>query len=878
MKKISLLVIIATLLLAGCSGTGPIAPDSEFVQPLTAFRTGYSANNVLWGIWDVTIDPESMNAEVSPVRGPAFTANVTRFMQPPVSPIHMVQFEVLPGSDPVSGYFEVNVTLNHPFPGLNIYNGFDVRGILLSDGSVSGQHDSSVFFAGEGDTRLLNADGLTRWWNYPEFTSYESIFGYTRGGLAPPNLPSATVNGYRLFDNDELDRNFFPTVPGSVSKTYEIQFKMDSEEIVFDFQYAVDASWAEPDQSYAPDFPMEAFDLSANMQEAFNLSVSDAGSTAFYIDPTDNGGELLLNLEVYDWQAVENPDGVPGEVSAIWIEGDVLPSPVEISSTAAILPGSSDVSSVYEVTIGSLNLTQSGTESLFCTVESSWPDSYEPQVNGGEFFDYPDSPLAAYFMFDVEIDGESPYIQPTVLSIDPDVGVVDETLIDVVVTGEDFASDCTLAIEYEPGDELVQSNFEWIDSETLEVDLDLSGATIGLYDVIVTNPGADPGALLDGFEVVSEILPIWPVTQGNSAHNGYIGLDGPAGNFSSPTWTVNYTGDHLGNALPVFLSDDTAFFSIAFNYLDTNHLPAVAVDLATQDVKWTKVFNTSTHSSVCVYGVSEDGSIVLVWDWPSKDMYGLDAEDGSVLWGPYSYGPPSSDAYPALDQDGNFIMSSYDGLRSIDPTDGSQNWKHPHSDTFGWYCTPAVGNDGTIYAYFNDYRLHAIDPSDGSEKWSSYPYIGLCHNGVMYNSEKDTIVVFTQTGLKCYSDSGTAATLEWSQNYTYPWYSSSAIAPNGDVIIMDGAGVLRRLNPDTGATINSSSGWVDGYGCRLAVGDDGSIYTNNYNFVRAFNSDCTIRWSYMGAYALTGWSAPAIGQDGTLYAVKRTNGLCAFKD
>jgi len=118
-------------ILVGCSGSGsPVIPSSELSAP-KQIASGPS-NRVLWGYYNVSIDPLSMQAEVTPLRGAEFTANVTRFMQPPLSPTNMVSFSVDGSSDPATGYFAVDVTVKHPFPGISMYNGFDVRGILFA--------------------------------------------------------------------------------------------------------------------------------------------------------------------------------------------------------------------------------------------------------------------------------------------------------------------------------------------------------------------------------------------------------------------------------------------------------------------------------------------------------------------------------------------------------------------------------------------------------------------------------------------------------------------------------------------------------------------------------------------------------------------------
>ncbi len=429
---------IGIALALGCSsGDSPLAPPSTAGNNPTAASNGSASgvsSHMLWGMWHIDIDPATMVAEVTPVRGAEFTCNVTQFMQPPSSPTNMVSIAVDVGASVIEdGFFVVDVSLRHPFPGMNQFNGFDVRGILLSYGSVVGEHDTSVIMAGEGETRLMNPDGYTRFWNWPEFTT-PGIFGYTHGMLAPPNQPTATINGYKYFADglgsddpvaslDPATRGFFATEPGVNTRRYEIQFKMESDKPVFDFDYAVDAGWESPDVSFAPEYPIDAFPITANCAEAFNLSVVDAGSTAYYVDPDTKGGELVLDIEIWDHQGAVSPSGVPGEIASIWLEGDVLYAPVDVLPTATVLPGSSVASSVFKVTLADLDLTESGTTEFFITVESSDPNTYQPQISGGELFDYPDAPLAAYFKGRAQIDDKSPQVDepPTIpVLIDPD--------------------------------------------------------------------------------------------------------------------------------------------------------------------------------------------------------------------------------------------------------------------------------------------------------------------------------------------------------------------------------------------------------------------------------------------------------------------------
>ena len=891
----TLYAILATLAL-GCSTYSPITSPDTVDQPAGLHdRTAGSFGRVLWGMWHVEIDSTTSSAVAIPLRGPAFTCNVTRFIQPPVSPTNLLSIVIVPGSDPPAGFFKVDVTVQHPFPGLNKFGGFDVRGILMADGSVTGSHDDTVFRAGLNDTRLLNADGYTRWWNYPEFTSYGTIFGFTSGKLAPPNHPTATVNPFKYFaagldkdapitDLDLSTRGFFPAAdPGVATRRYDIQFKKDGPQTVFDFQYAIDASWALPDPSYAPDYPVEAFSPSANCQEAFAVSVADAGSTAYFVDPSQSGGELKLNIEVFDWQAGQSSGGVPNEVSGIWLEGPVLAGATDVLSSATILPGSTDVSSVYQVTLSSLSLTKSGIESLFGTVESASPNTYEPQVPSGDSFTYPDSPLAAFFTCDVSIGSTAPAEPAIVEDLCARWGKVGEIVTGVNIEGQNFDPACTVELEYQPGDTIAGENVQWIDPGNLIADFNLSAATSGRYDLKVTNPSASAGVLPDAFEVMDPAdMPIWPVIQGESKMTGMNGLYGPCGIHDKPTWQKFFQPNPYGNPLAVFVTKDSAYLS---NTGDGGPLPACAVNLPDGTIKWNQQFHNDMQNWLNVKAVSADDTVVLCSESGYSTLYGLDAGDGSMLW--QTPGLIPVDAYVALDLDGNFIIPVSDvGYESIVPATGQINWTASIGDPF--YCTPAVGLNGVIYGTVGDMwdaQLHALDPATGADKWSEWPHIGSFYNGVTVHPN-GTILVQGGDTMFCFIDNGDSASIAWQQPCPKTFYTSIAVGPTGDIYIIDGTGTLRRIDPADGATTQFTPGWGDGVFSRPAVGADGLIYTygrlymENKAYFICFNPDCTLRWRYEGGGWFTDgpFGPPAIGQDGKVYTSFRKLGLIAWGD
>ena len=131
-------IALSIFIIVGCSGgNSPTTPSTSNPGDLlltSPDRVSSANNHGCWGWWSVTLNTETQEIDVEPLRSAAFTCNVTMFMQPPISPTQMLSISIDPsGSDLSIGIFDVEVTLNHPFPGFAIYRGFDVRGIFMAD-------------------------------------------------------------------------------------------------------------------------------------------------------------------------------------------------------------------------------------------------------------------------------------------------------------------------------------------------------------------------------------------------------------------------------------------------------------------------------------------------------------------------------------------------------------------------------------------------------------------------------------------------------------------------------------------------------------------------------------------------------------------------
>lgn len=420
--KLIFITAFIIAIISGCSGVSqsPVSPSDTTSN---AISSGMSVDKHLWGYWNVAIDTVSGGVELIPLRGAEFTANVVNFLQPPAGSIANLQVQITDLTNfPGEGRLTVDVTLKHPFPGLDEYTGFDVYGVFVHTGGMVFMHGNEAITITDGDTSAIleNADGYTCWISPVLFHEDGSILTFTTGKLGNPGFPGqdgAMANGYRYFadglDPDEdvgiffnfedgaSDRGMF--TPGSANtRVYELRFPMPSGEPVIEFQYAVVANWEPPqlDLSGEPDVldvPGD-FPTSANAKEAVFMRITDE-STTYYVDETNFGGDIILDLEIYDW------DGLEG-IGNIYVSS---PGPIVPGGSAMFDPSGLDWdtsgvnSSVTTVEIIGAEPDSTENQEVFIAVESASPTSYEQ----GFGTPAPDLPLANYWRHTVNVSDEN---------------------------------------------------------------------------------------------------------------------------------------------------------------------------------------------------------------------------------------------------------------------------------------------------------------------------------------------------------------------------------------------------------------------------------------------------------------------------------------
>ncbi len=319
--RTELILLLAIVLMIGCSGSHspisvlPFDPQSSAQGNLSP--STHSSNHYLWGYYLFHWNPECGEIEVIPAREIAVHFNALKWLEqvPCTNCVEIVSIS----PDP-SGTKNVQIRIRHPFSTANL-TGFDVRGILMFNGShtfpVSGltTPDKSA-----GDGELVNADGYTTLYNITtEGSGPGGIQGYMQGRFATDTPPSATLNGYKRHGTytPANTRNAFYAGDKS-AEWYEIM--LPSTALVLG--YAVDASWVAPTVNPVTD-PMTDFPPSANCPEPWKI---DTDLTPIGIGLNDEGGEVKLTVDVFDYQGkdshdppmVECPELFDGTKTATW--------------------------------------------------------------------------------------------------------------------------------------------------------------------------------------------------------------------------------------------------------------------------------------------------------------------------------------------------------------------------------------------------------------------------------------------------------------------------------------------------------------------------------------------------------------------------------
>jgi len=501
-------VLVSALICVGfllsCSGGGdtvnPLVPDTTSGTGATV--QGGSSQTHLWGYYDVTIDIENGTVDAALNRSVMFAANVVQFLNNNPAALQFSINETVVEADWID--VDIDVGITHPLPGLQQYNGYDVRGVFIGDGSGSLEYNSDLDYALPGvDQTMYNPDGYTRWFNASEFST-AGLFGYTPGLFATKSYNGdATLNPYKYYadglspDEDvwtflvDTGENGVFSSGSKNTRNYNICFPNAKG---VSYGYAVVASWVGEDPGDHP----------ANAPEAVACTAVQTPD-AWYQDSTTNGGKVILDVSIWDWDSVIGTGGNMEDYTLAF-ESIAFTSPYVY--TDMIPTGGGENYSTYHVEI-----------------DADWPDGLGELTywviaecadeNYLNEFGVPNSAgsdsLASFFRMPMEVLGESPCTDPILDHMNPSSAFMGGALDDAEIIGEELEDGPDLAC-YLTNDviDIPGTDLTWVDSQTVTADFDFitAGATEGLYDLYFTDGDGCEVVLVDAMNLV-EVT--WPV-------------------------------------------------------------------------------------------------------------------------------------------------------------------------------------------------------------------------------------------------------------------------------------------------------------------------------------------------------------------------------
>jgi outer membrane protein assembly factor BamB len=339
---------------------------------------------------------------------------------------------------------------------------------------------------------------------------------------------------------------------------------------------------------------------------------------------------------------------------------------------------------------------------------------------------------------------------------------------------------------------------------------------------------------------------LWPMYCHDTRHTGrspYSTADNPG----TEKWRFDTIEVTWGS--PVIDNDGVI-------YIGASHLFAVYPN-GTLKWEYNEWIKTESAPAIDENGVLYVGSI---WAHPNY-LYAIYTSNGTLKW-KYSVGDLIASS-PAIGDDGTIYFGSEDDYIYALYSNGTLKWKYLTGVAV--YSSPAIGLDGTVYCGSHDGNLYALYSNNGTLKWKyqTSDWVGrgpcIADDGTIYFGSWDGYLyaVYPDGSLKWKTGGNLASTTpviaQDGTIYVGNRYLTAIYPTNGSV--------KWSFDPGSGRTIRGGNPCISAegtiyFGTHIGETDGGELI--------AVNPDGTERWRIMLASSWI-WSAPAIGEDGTVY-------------
>lgn len=383
----------------------------------------------------------------------------------------------------------------------------------------------------------------------------------------------------------------------------------------------------------------------------------------------------------------------------------------------------------------------------------------------------------------------------------------------------------------------------------------------------------------------------WNTAVGRDAgRRGLSPETGPAG--PSILWQGGRTSVIAQQAVA---ADDILVSNRMFNINDVqNGTLIVAQDLWTGGELWTANLPWNSQSPGWRNKVSafKDGRIYATraGDTRTDFLYALDPQTGGILWTSQAKIGEETTESLSFAPDGDLIAGNFDSVMRIEATNGTTVWTTPRSSPTSNGSQVAVHGNRVYFWEPSPQgpKVTAFDLTTGARLYSSLAVSGgfVQQVGVQVGPDGTVYAPRTQNNaatdfLVAYDDNGAALVERWRVPLGYVPFASFGFAPDGSVLTYSPALEILRLDPATGAVLDTSQPITGNFPCqpRMAVDALGGVYVTNGGFNQgklfALAPDLSPAWSTNITNVNLG--GPVLAGDGILVVCGTGTDLRAYR-
>ncbi len=378
--------------------------------------------------------------------------------------------------------------------------------------------------------------------------------------------------------------------------------------------------------------------------------------------------------------------------------------------------------------------------------------------------------------------------------------------------------------------------------------------------------------------VLAALLPAqdWPNSGGNAQRNGLSRAYGPL--TAQLLWS---TAPNSIIAWQPIVADGRVFVVRQTGFVPSgvpNEAPVFALDLATGVPLWRRDVPFATgqwttwllgHSQGKVYaarsgnGASSTGVV-----------HALDATTGATVW--TSQAVIDAGAYDGVvfADNGDLIVASFRQIWRIRAIDGTTAWVQSRLGSVSGNCGAARFGSAVYVAdaAAGGNVIKRFDLATGAFQYASpvmpgflsqhTPMVGP-DGSVYYNRAQSNVAV---DFFYAFTDTGSALVQRWAVPSLPGAGAEYGCGPDGSVYMVQAGELLTRLDPQSGAVLQTYQSPLGYTATRFAIDADGRVFVANGGFptgrLFAFERDLTLRWSV--AVPNVNIGGPCLASDGTL--------------